>query len=71
MPTMDQLKIDLEDEIKFTDVDIDNNPQLRADYHIRSIPAFVLIKDKQEVARKTGSAGLGELKEWLDESRGL
>lgn len=52
-------------------IDIDDNPQLRADYHVRTIPLFIAIKDGKEVARKQGAATVRELKDWLDEQRDL
>lgn len=69
-PVVEQLDAE-DDNLIVTNINIDDNPQVRADYHIRSIPAFVLLKDRQEVARRTGSATLTELKKWVDESRGL
>jgi len=70
IPVVDALKEQNPDVI-FQDVDIDNDPQLRADYGIRSIPSFVVLKDRKEVKRKIGSSTLSELKELLDECRGL
>ncbi len=71
LPTMDQLKVDLGNEVIFTDVNIEDNPQLRADFNIRTIPTFVLIRDRKEIARKQGSASLTELKDWINESGAL
>lgn len=68
-PTVEKLK---EDEgLIISVVDIDNNPQVRLDYQIRSIPAFVLIKDRVEVARKIGSASLSDMQEWINEFRDI
>ena len=60
-----------DDNLIVQDVDIEANPQVRADYHIRSIPAFVLLKDRQEIARHVGSCSLSELKEFVDGARNL
>lgn len=69
LPTMDAIKEEFKDTVIVSDVDIDDNPQLRVEYHIRSIPAFVLIKDRKEIARSVGSKTLSEMKDWLNESR--
>lgn len=71
LPTMEKLKEEYEGDVIFTDVNIDDNPQLRAEYFIRSIPAFVLLEDRKEVARKVGSGSLGDMREFLDEHRGV
>ena len=71
MPTMNQIKEDYKNKVIFTDVNIDDNPQLRVEHGIRSIPAFVILKDELEVSRKIGSATLSELKEFIDEYRGV
>lgn len=66
-PTMEKLKED--SSIIVSVVDIEDNPQVRLDYQIRSIPVFVLIKDRVEIARKVGSASLSDMQEWLNEFR--
>jgi len=69
-PIVEQLDAE-DDNLIVTSVDIDDNPQLRADYNIRSIPAFVLLENRKEVARKVGSCTLSELRSFVDESRSL
>lgn len=69
-PAWDQLKEDLKDEFIFQAIDIDANPQMRADYFVRSIPTIVLVKDGKEVTRKQGSATFPELKDWLYDEQG-
>ena len=69
-PVIEQLDAD-DDELIVVGIDIDENPQERANYHVRSIPTFILVgEDGLEVARKTGSASLSEMKAWVEESRG-
>ena len=36
-------------------VDVDENPQLSAQYNIRSIPTLIFLKDGQEVHRANGA----------------
>jgi thioredoxin 1 len=65
-------QLDAEDDgLIVQDVDIEDNPQLRADYFVRAVPTFVVIKDGKEVARRVGSATLSELRELVDGSRNL
>ena len=71
LPAMETIKEEFKDTMIVSDVDIDDNPQLRLDFHIRSIPAFVLVKDGKEISRSIGSKTIGELRDWLNESRNL
>lgn len=68
-PIVEQIKDEYSDTLIVQDVNIDDNPQLRADYSVRSIPTFVLIKDGKEIDRKNGSGTLSEMMEWLDVDR--
>lgn len=67
-PVMDQLKTDMAETVIVANINIDDNPQSRLDYHVRSIPCYVLLEDGKEISRKTGSATLSEMKEWINES---
>lgn len=69
LPTMENLKEEFKDQVIFSDINIEDNPQVRLDYQIRSIPAFILLKDRKEVARKIGSANLSDMQEWIEEYR--
>jgi len=63
-------KIDAEDDLLIVqNVNIDDNPNVRQEYNIRSIPAFVLVKDRKEIARKVGSGTYSEMKEFINEHR--
>lgn len=70
-PKVEMLKDDFDDLI-FTDVDIDDNPQLRKDYHIMSIPTLILTNEGKEIARHIGSEiTYSELREWVNEQRDI
>lgn len=64
-PTIDKLAEELKDQIIVQPVNIDDNPQVRADYGIRSIPAFVLVEDGKEIARRQGGGSYSEMKGWI------
>ena len=66
IPTMDKIKEEFSDDVIISNINIDDNPQVRAQYGIRSIPSFVLLKDGQEIDRKVGSQTYGQLEEWLE-----
>ena len=64
---LEPIKEEYKDKVIFTDVDIDNNPELRAQYVINSVPTFIIIKDAAVVDRKVGSMTATAIQEWLDE----
>jgi thioredoxin 1 len=52
-----------------TEVNIDDNPGLRQEHHVRSIPTLLLFENGMEIGRKIGQASYSELEEWASESR--
>jgi thioredoxin-like negative regulator of GroEL len=58
------------DEIKptvpFEVVDIDVNPEVAADYGIRSIPTLIMVGEKGEIKRLGGIKTKEQLTEWLN-----
>ena len=44
-------------------VDVDENPQLAAQYNIKSIPTLIFLKDGQEVNKKPGVLSESQVKE--------
>ena len=69
-PIIEELKQENED-IVFNSVDIENNPQLRAEHFIRQIPTFIVFKNGIEMARKSGSMTKSAFQEWINELRNL
>jgi thioredoxin-like negative regulator of GroEL len=65
IPIIDSLKDFYKEEVLFTEVDIDDNPQLKVEYNIQGIPAYMIIKDAVVVDRKAGTKTAAELKEWI------
>lgn len=41
-------------QVNFQKIDVDNNPELSAQYGVRNIPTLVLINNEQEIGRKVG-----------------
>jgi thioredoxin 1 len=44
-------------------VDVDENPQLSAQYNIKSIPTLIFLKDGKEVNKKPGVLSESQVKE--------
>lgn len=56
--------VDLKD-IVFKEVDIDENMELANQYGIRSVPTMILLKDGEEVGRKTGVLMADKIEEFI------
>ena len=57
----------LEDNtVKITEVDIDDNLDMAAQYNVRSVPTLVMLEDGAEVKRATGALPVAKLKEFLN-----
>ena len=63
---MEPILEEYKNRIIFTDVDVDDNPDLRAQYVVNSIPTFIIIKDAVVVDRRNGSMTASAMRAWLD-----
>ena len=52
--------------VKFVKVDVDENPELSAQYGIMSIPTIVLFKKGKETERNTGALPKDMLRKWVE-----
>lgn len=53
-PTLDELSKDYEGKARIVKVDVDSNPNLSAQYGIRSIPALMVFKNGEKVDSTLG-----------------
>lgn len=60
-----------QDDVMLTPVNIEKEPNMVAEYGIRSIPATVLIKDGEVLNIHVGSMTAPQLEAWVDEFRNL
>ncbi len=49
-------------------IDVDEAPDLAAEYGVMSIPTLVVIKDNQEIAKETGYKNEEEIKNMLEKN---
>lgn len=54
--------------VKFENIDVDENPSEASKYFISSVPAVVIIKDGKEVGRFTGLQSVMTYKNAINES---
>ena len=65
-PVLEEASKDLAGKALFYGIDVDENPALAAQFGIQSIPALVVLKDGQPVARQVGFMPKPALEQWLN-----
>ena len=64
-PQFAQAAGQLEPRVRLAKVDTQSEPQLGAQFAIRSIPTMVLFKGGREVARQSGAMGAADIVRWV------
>lgn len=67
-PALEELSDELNGKVKIVKVNVDENPNLPAQFGVRGIPALFLFKDGNVVSNKTGAAPKAALAGWINES---
>lgn len=65
-PVVAHVSVNYEGRLKVAKVNVDENPQLTGEFSVNGIPAFVLVRDGQVIARTEGSRSLASMSEWID-----
>jgi len=65
-PRMEKL-VDGSDAVTGVLVNVDEYPATSEDFSIRSIPTVVIMEDREEVARYTGSGAFEAVKQYISE----
>ncbi len=64
-PVIEALSDELDGQVDFFNVDVDDCPEIAAEYAIMSIPALILFKDGKSVDMKVGFRPQAELAAWI------
>lgn len=56
------------DNAKFGKVDMEENQQLGTSNGVRALPTLLIMRNGDEVARKSGAMSKKELKDWVQEN---
>ena len=67
-PALEELATQYAGKVKIVKVNVDENPDLPAQFGVRGIPALFLFKDGQVVSNKVGAAPKAALQNWIDSS---
>lgn len=66
-PALEQISDEMGEKIKIAKVNIDDDPETPAKFHVRGIPTLMIFKDGQVVATKVGAMTKSKLQEWVSE----
>lgn len=65
-PTFEKIKQEFLQNIEFTEIDVENDPEaLAAEYRVRGIPCTVIVNNGTEVARQAGSLSENQLRDLI------
>lgn len=53
-PVVDELSEDMQDQLQFYSVDVDENSQLAEKYNVMSVPTVIILKSGEKVAQTVG-----------------
>ena len=67
-PALEELATEFEGKLKVAKVNVDENPNLPAQYGVRGIPALFMFKGGEVVSNRTGAAPKASLKGWIEET---
>jgi len=60
-PVVAELARELKGKAEVVPIDVDEQRELAAQYKVRSIPCFVVVKNRKEIARRTGAIPKSEM----------
>lgn len=65
-PILDDLANEYDGKVKIAKLDIDNSPNVPAQFGIRGIPTLIVFKDGKEVDRQVGAGPKAQYKKMID-----
>ncbi len=64
-PSLEEISEEMGDKVKIAKVNMDENPDLAAQYGVRSIPTLLMFKGGEPVAIQVGAAPKNKLSDWI------
>ena len=65
-PALEEISAELQGKVKIAKVNIDENPEIAAQYGVRSIPTLMLFKDGAVADTKVGASPKTALSSWIN-----
>ncbi|MBX8784355.1 MULTISPECIES: thioredoxin [Brucellaceae] len=67
-PALEEISSEMSGQVKIAKVNIDENPELAAQYGVRSIPTLLMFKNGEIAANMVGAAPKSRLADWIKAS---
>lgn len=67
-PILEEVSKEMDGKIRIVKINIDQNPNVPAQFGVRSIPTLTLFKAGQAVSTKVGVLPKGKIVEWIQSS---
>jgi thioredoxin 1 len=67
-PALEEIAAELKGKVKIAKLNVDENPNIVAQFGVRSIPTLMAFKGGKPVATKTGAGPKSELARWISAS---
>ena len=64
-PALEELAGEFDGKVKIAKINIDENPDIAAQYGVRSIPTLYMFKGGEVVDQMVGAAPKGKLSDWM------
>lgn len=64
-PHLEEISDEMAGEVKITKVNIDENPDIAAQYGVRSIPTLVLFKNGEPASMQVGAKPKSGIEDWI------
>lgn len=65
-PIVSQIKQEMADQVEVEVIDIETDQERVREFEIMGVPTFVLMKDGEEVGRRSGQVAKSELQSWIE-----
>ena len=65
-PIIDRIKSAYQDRLHIEKIDVDDQPELAAEFGVRAVPTLVLISRKKVISFTVGATPYSELSQWID-----
>ena len=65
-PALEELSSELAGKVKIAKVNVDENPDLPAQFGVRGIPALFMFKGGEVISNKVGAAPKASLQSWIE-----
>ena len=64
-PSLEELSEEMAGDVKITKINIDENPDLAAQFGVRSIPTLLIFKNGEPAGMQVGAKPKGALADWI------